>query len=431
MRGLSRIAWLGREAVFAAGVLARMVYEHLPEPARRLAWRWLRGRRAPAMPASTAPLSLAARDRAILVIDAHTPRLGQDAASLATIELLRAVEDLGYAARFAAVEGPAYAGGDSEALRQAGVATIHPPEDRSLADHLRRAGEGIAAVVLVRHGVARRWLEPIRRALPGRPVLFLDADLHSLREARRAEVADSPVLAWSARRTKRLELSVIDRVDATIVHSPVERDLILEERPKVRVQVWVWPVEPKPTPKPFELRRDLVFLGGYRHTSNLDGARWFVGSVLPLIRRDLPDLCLRLVGSNPSRALADLAGEGVVVVGPVDDLSQEFGNARLFVAPLRYGAGLKGKVLDAVAFGLPTVLTSIAAEGSGFEHELDTLIADTPVAFAEAVSRLYRDADLWARLREASLRRLGRSFSRQVQTKSLAELFIKLDLPVN
>jgi glycosyltransferase involved in cell wall biosynthesis len=424
---------LAGEAGFALAALARALYERLPDRLRRPLGQRLRGEPVgQAAPAGLpAPRAGPFRHGAVLVLDAHTPRLTQDAASLATVELLGAVAELGYQPRFAAVEGAPYLPEHTEALRRRGVLTLHPPDQPSLARYLAAGAADIAAVIVVRHGVARRWLPRLRRLLPGRPILFLDADLHYLRERRRAELAGSRVLKLAAGMTRRQELAVVAAADATIVHSSVEAALIEADAPGARLAVWVWPVEPKPTPAPFAARQGLLFLGGYRHPPNLDGARWLVESVLPLLRPRLPGLGVRLVGSNAGAAIGALAEADVTVVGAVADLAPEFSRARVFVAPLRYGAGLKGKVLEAAAYGVPMVLTSVAAEGTGFEPDRHVLIADGAPAFAEAILRLHEDAALWSRLRQAALEKLEDTFSRVEQTARLARLFDQLNLPVN
>jgi glycosyltransferase involved in cell wall biosynthesis len=117
-----------------------------------------------------------------------------------------------------------------------------------------------------------------------------------------------------------------------------------------------------------------------------------------------------------------LAAEGIEVHGWVADLDPLFDAARVFVAPLRYGAGIKIKVLDSLAHGVPVVLSPIAAEGLHVTHERDALVASSPQAFAAAVVRLHGDEDLWHRLVEGGYSLVERHFSRKAMEGTLAQL---------
>ena len=156
----------------------------------------------------------------------------------------------------------------------------------------------------------------------------------------------------------------------------------------------------------FADRCDLLFVGSYAHPPNGDGVRWFIEAVLPEVLDRLPDVRLRLVGSEMQNA--GFKHPSVEVVGWIEDLEAVHEECRIFVAPLRFGAGMKGKVADSLARGLPVVTTSIGAEGIGLEPGVDVLVADTAADFADAVVRLYTDRELWTCVRTsggASVRR--------------------------
>ena len=132
--------------------------------------------------------------------------------------------------------------------------------------------------------------------------------------------------------------------------------------------------------------------------------------VLPLIRRDLGDVPVRLVGSNPPAEIRALARDGVEVTGWVPSTTPYITSSRLSIAPLRYGAGVKGKVGEALAHGLPVVTTSIGSEGMDLVDGEDVLVADGAEAFASAVVRAYRDPQLWERLRHGGKAKLLERF---------------------
>jgi glycosyltransferase involved in cell wall biosynthesis len=163
----------------------------------------------------------------------------------------------------------------------------------------------------------------------------------------------------------------------------------------------------------FEQRRDILFVGGFLHQPNEDAVIFFVREIFPLIRQRLGDVRFFVVGSNPPPHVLALNSEGVVVTGYVKDLLPYFGSSRVFVCPLRYGAGMKGKIGQSMSFGMPVVTTSVGAEGMELVDGDTALIADGPAAFADAVARLYTDEELWARLAQRSLDHIREKYSRE------------------
>ena len=155
------------------------------------------------------------------------------------------------------------------------------------------------------------------------------------------------------------------------------------------------------TDRAFSERRDLCFLGGYRHAPNVDAVVYFVNEIFPLIKSQEPNIRFIIAGAHPPEEVRALAGDGVVVTGMVDDLRDLFDPCRVFVCPLRVGAGVKGKVASALSYGIPVVSTSLGVEGTELKHGKQVLVADSSSAFAEAVLRVYRDPDLWGSLSRA------------------------------
>jgi glycosyltransferase involved in cell wall biosynthesis len=152
----------------------------------------------------------------------------------------------------------------------------------------------------------------------------------------------------------------------------------------------------------FSKRRDVCFLGGYRHPPNIDAVKFFLSDIFPLLKAEEPQMRFIMAGANPTPELLALAREDVVVTGMIDDLRDLFDKVRVFACPLRIGAGAKGKIASAMSYGLPIVSTSIGAEGMGLENGKTVLIADEPADFASACLRLYRDWNLWGHLSTAS-----------------------------
>lgn len=215
---------------------------------------------------------------------------------------------------------------------------------------------------------------------------------------RTAALNDDDDMRAAAALMKERELSIISQVDCTITHSHVERDVLAMEAPDCPVALWPLMFEHFGTRVPFSARRDICFLGGYRHPPNVDAVVYFVNEVFPLLRAAEPGIRFIVAGSYPPEEILSLASEDVIVTGMIDDLRDLFDPCRVFVCPLRVGAGVKGKVASALSYGIPIVSTSVGVEGTELEHEHHLLVADDAEAFAAEILRLYYDEALWNRL---------------------------------
>jgi glycosyltransferase involved in cell wall biosynthesis len=196
------------------------------------------------------------------------------------------------------------------------------------------------------------------------------------------------------------ELAVMAAVDCVIVHSAAEARLLRQLAPGAEVRVVPWTVEPRSLPEGRARTTTLAFIGGYRHPPNVDAAAWAVRELMPRLRQELPEVELLLVGSHMPDAVASLQAADVVPVGHVDSLDDIYAQARLTIAPLRYGAGLKGKVLDSLAAGVPCVMSTIAAEGLDLPDALQVLVADDPDVAARRIAVLCRDDHEYRRVAE-------------------------------
>ncbi len=361
--------------------------------------------------------------RQILVIDAQTPRPDHDAGSLRMFNLMRMLRQEGAHVVFLPANGQ-HDGDYTRSLQQMGVEAWHAPFTGRAPAWMRDHGPRFDVVLLSRHYVASEYLALVKRHAPQARIVFDSVDLHYLRETRGAEIADDDALRANARRTRKLELQVIADTDTTLVVSGLERELLATDAPDARVELLSTLHEVSGGGGPFAQRQDLVFVGGFRHPPNVDAACWFVEQVLPLIRTRLPGVVFHCIGSNPPASVQALAQhEGVVVHGHVPDLVPAMEGMRIAVAPLRYGAGVKGKINLSMAHGQPVVATSCATEGMHLRDGFDVLVADEAQAFAEAVVRLYADEDLWNQLSRHGRDNVVRHFSMDAAREVVRKVF--------
>ena len=290
-------------------------------------------------------------------------------------------------------------------------------------------------VVTSRPDITMKLMETITRHFPNALLLFDTVDLHSLRERRSVEFVHPAAAAEQRRRATR----VAEQEQSAICSSDLVATVTEEEASYVRSQfpnrsVVVLPnvhevscaLELNP-----RARSGLCFIGGYEHPPNIDAVKWLVQGILPQIALSLGAAPhLTLLGSFPPPEVLALEGAGIEVPGYLADVSRYFLSARVFVAPLRYGAGMKGKIGQAMAFGLPVVTTSLGAEGMDLQDEKDVLIADDARTFAEAVALLYRDDDLWLRLSARGLEIVAERWSPEAMAKRLEALLEGCTPPV-
>ena len=361
-----------------------------------------------------------------LVIDAVTPMPQQDSGSVRMFALLKLLDQIGYQTSFMP-SNLAWAGVDSIELQQAGIEVLTAPWLNDVEDWLAEHGRDLDLVLVSRHYVLSPLMRLIRYYCPHAHLLFDTVDLHFLREQREAELAGNAAVRREAARTRRAELHLVDQADATLVVSEFEADLLADLKPDARVQV-VSNVHSLQDPgKSWAERKELLFVGGFQHPPNQDAAVWLIDEILPLIRAELPDVRLHLIGSKMPDEIRERRAEGLVVHGFVADLEPYLNGCRVSLAPLRYGAGVKGKVNQAMSHGLPVVATSCAAEGMYTRHEQDVLMADTAEAFAAEVVRVYQDQALWETIATNGRENVERHFSVTAAERALLELLSDLE----
>lgn len=310
------------------------------------------------------------------------------------------------------------------ALREAGVSQIVYGLDE-MRLRLRDIGGSIRFAFVSFPVVAREVIPILRIYCPWARVIFDTVDLHFLRIGREAALRGSAELQREAETMREVEFACMRMADVTITVSEEERAMLLDLLPEVVVETLpnIFTL-PHPPPPGLSGRRGVLFLGGFLHGPNIDAVRWFVSEIWPRLRAEAPDLVFTIAGANPpAEVLALSVVPGVEVLGYIPDLAPVFAEARVFVAPLRYGAGMKGKVGQSMAFGLPVVATSIGAEGMGAVDGVHLLRADAAEEFAESVLLLLRDDVLWRNLAAAGRRLVSATLSEQALSRRVAELF--------
>ncbi len=326
---------------------------------------------------------------------------------------------------------------DSEVLRLEGIDIVGK---WTLQEVLREGQFDLAMIGLwfwMGINLPEHYLDEIRRMSPATRIAILTDDYHGLREQGGAEISG----LWSDREraidfTER-ELEAYRRADLVISISEFDRKKIAREIGNVPIEVLPMMIETRhpyssvdrrdhPTSNgraltaspSFEQREGIVYLGHFNNPPTFDGLEWYIREVAPLVRKELPDGKLYVVGAQ----LPDnwsTPDPNVIRVGFKPDLAAEFAKYRILVSPVRFGTGIKTKNLHAIAHGLPIVTNTKGADGANLVSGETAMIADDPQAFAAAVVKLYSDRDLWEKLSNNSREHAETHFSKRAMDAAL------------
>ncbi|MCC8625997.1 glycosyltransferase [Xanthomonas vesicatoria] len=371
------------------------------------------------------PAQLHRGQRQVLILDECVPQPDRDSGSLRQFNLIRLLREEGAHVVFVPTRRE-HAGRHTRALQQLGVEVWYAPFLDGIGSWLRTHGPRFAVVLLVRHHVAHACLPLLKQYAPQARTLFDTVDLHYLRERRGAELAGDANLLRSAERTRVRELEIMAATDVTLLVSAAEQAQLRADAPQIRTALLSNLHEVAGSGHSFAQRRDLVFVGGFRHPPNVDAVQWFISAIFPQVRAQLPDVEFHCIGADLPEALKLLADEcpGVRLHGHVPDLVPFMDSARIAVAPLRFGAGVKGKINLSMAHGQPVVGTTCAVEGMHLRDGEDVCVADAADAFANAIVQLYQDAARWQTLADNGLRNVAEHFSLDAARATVRELFI-------
>lgn len=375
-----------------------------------------------------------ANPRNVLVADYRLPMEDVSAGERATMGVIRDLVRFGYRVTFlptnlAPVEKY------QQQLESMGVRVITRNDGVSSPQQfIAQHGHAFGLFYLIRVDVAEAILPIAHQVSPNARIVFHAPDLYFLREQREAELFNDPTQQRMAAETRRRELGIMRSSDLVVVVSPVEKELLQSVLPEKPVQVFQALYVPvAENPPGFAQRRDIFFLGGFAHRPNVQAVKWFAEDIWPLIHARLPNVTFHIVGAEAPaevRALGKLPG--IRYVGYVEDLAPVLNEMRLGVAPLCYGAGIKGKVAMTMGAGVPCICTDIAAEGMFLKDGIHTLIANDPRRFADAVVSAYEDAELWNRLSANGREHIRRSFSEAAnRSEMLAVLDAVRVLPID
>ncbi len=367
-----------------------------------------------------------ARDRgqcknSILFIDHYVPKFDQDAGSRSTFGYIKLFVDEGFNVKFLGdnfYNDPKYA----PIMQQMGVEVLYGKSlKENLDTWLEKNGSYLDYVFLNRPHISEKYIDVLKERTNAK-LLYYGHDLHFLREQRELNATKNEQKLESSQRWEKLEFDLMSKVDVSLYPSSVEIDLIQSKRPEIKAtQIPVYIFDEFPEVNLRHETTDLMFVGGFNHPPNVDGVLWFMKEVWPQVLEKLPNVKFYIIGSRPPAEILDLASENVIVTGFISDhqLREYYREIKMTIAPLRFGAGIKGKIVEALHQNVPIVTTPIGSEGLvGIDSCL--AVANDSTEFARKVVDLYQNEQELCRMASSGQEYCREHFSSKAAKKALS-----------
>ncbi len=361
--------------------------------------------------------------KTILIIDHKIPEYDKDAGSNTILGYIKIMAESGLNILFIS-DDRKITEPYCKALKDIGVNVFYGPFN--FKRWIKKNGGKIDYVLLSRPYTALRHIDNIGR-FSGAKLYYYTHDLHFLRELRKFNISRNKKDYNNFKKFKAIEYYIFEKSDIVLTPSVQEKEYLDEDFKNIVVfppYYYDSFLDKYRISGSFKKRTDIMFLGNFDHKPNVDAVLWFSEKIFPVIKEKIPSIKLYVIGANPTDAVIKLSeNEDIAVTGYVNDLTEYFEKARVFIAPLRYGAGIKGKIITALYYGIPVVSTSVGMEGIGLINFENILIADEPESFADYVSLAYSDEKLWSSLSYNSMNFVENNYNKDILKNEFEKLF--------
>jgi glycosyltransferase involved in cell wall biosynthesis len=370
---------------------------------------------------------LRARDRRqgkrILVMDDQIPAPYLGSGFPRAYKMLELLAELGFIVTFMPLNERTPHQPTTLQLQQMGIEVLYGDGFSPEAVFHSRVGY-YDVVIISRPHNGGRLLGLARRSFPN-ALLAYDAEaIFSLREIQQAQVWGYSLRDAKKQAMLQEELKVMREADVVMTVSEAEREIIAQEGAHGNVRVWGHTHDVSVPGLSFSERRDLLFVGGFihGHPPNTDAVLYFANKIFPKISKRLPSCRFVVVGSQPPESIRCLASDRIVVTGFVEDVKEYYENCRIFVVPLRFGAGINYKLTEAMSYGIPAVVSPVAASGLGLQDGREVLIAHDDDEFIAKVVQVYEDDKLWATVQRSAQDYIGQHCSPEAMKQELSDI---------
>lgn len=347
----------------------------------------------------------------ILIVDTKIPEFNKDSGSRRLTEIIKMLLQNNVGVFLLAdFKEYKYQSEYIEIFKEMGVVVYEPTLDKTeklitKEGFLKEVLPKVEFTWLHRPEIFKKYYPLIKKYKPESKIFFDMVDFHYLRFKREFELKKDPNILKIADKYLKLELDNCEKADRIIVISDFEKESLKAYYKNNDKAVAIGNIHQylnNILPVNFENRKDLLFIGGFDHKPNIDAVNYLYEEIMPLLWKSLPEISITIIGSNPPPSLLELNSEKFKIVGYVKDVSPYFLNSRIFVAPLRYGAGIKGKIGQSLEYGLPLVTTNIGAEGFDFGKNKNIVIGNTSQEIVDNIIKIHQNKEIWDEISLAS-----------------------------
>ena len=351
--------------------------------------------------------------KTLLMVDHYVPHFDKDAGSRTVFQYLKLFVDTGFNVKFIGdnfYQHEPY----TTALQQMGIEVLYGPDcAQGWKQWVKDNAEHFDYVFLNRPHIAPKYLDFLRQNTKAK-IMYYGHDLAFLRELREFEITGDASFKDSAAEWQPKELDLMRKADMAYYPSYVEVDEVHSIDPEIQVKaIPAYLFEDVQWEGyDFDSRKDIMFIGGFGHRPNIDAVKWLANDILPELVKRLPDIKIHILGSNAPKEILSLASKNLIMEGFVTDeqLEQFYRQSRVSLVPLRYGAGIKGKVVEAMRYGTPVVTTTTGAEGIPNAENV-MLVEDDAVALAQKLADLYQDSERLTAMSQGSISYIQENYS--------------------
>lgn len=358
----------------------------------------------------------------ILVIDHFVPNFDKDAGGRCTYMYIRAFISMGMKVTFIG-ENFAKPEPYTTILNQMGVEVLYGNYyQANWEEWLQENACHFDYIYTQRPHISIKFIDVLKEYSRAK-IFYFAHDLHHIRMMRDYEVTGNPKAKEEAEKWKKIEYELFEKADVGHVVGSFEQKIMQDafpDKPIRNIPLYIYDEEPSDIEKDFSRRKDLLFVGGFGHQPNADAVMWFADKIFPVIAEKYPDIKWHIVGGSAPEEVEALACENIILEGYLTDeeLEQMYRRCRLVVVPLRYGAGVKGKIVEAAYYQIPVVTTSIGGEG------LDETIGsfrteDDEKKLADLIIALYEDYEQLKQMSDAGEVLIETYFTSEAALKAL------------
>lgn len=370
-------------------------------------------------------------EKRVLFVDHFTPNPDRDAGSVVLLNLMILLRGMGYQPTFIPELNPFSRSHYTKLCQSLGIECLYSPYFLSTEAHLRKSGDRYDLIILFRPDIASKYMDLAKQTCGKAKIFYYPHDLHYLRLERQYNQTRNNIHLHRSQKSRVIELMNSRKADATIVLSPEEELLLRKELPHTSIEVLPLIMSDPKKVGACPLQQNIVFIGNFSHEPNVDAALWFANEIFPLISPRVQEVHFYIVGQNPPENIKKLSSRNISVCEHISDLEHFLQSIKVSVVPLRFGAGLKGKIGSALRGGVPVVSTDVGVEGMPVSSGDHLIVASSAGDFADAVVNILCNQKIWQTLRDGGLRFAKEEWGQEASFKRLKLILAKNGLTVS